>query len=182
MGLQSGLLKGKRVRLTAVTTDDLPTMAAWWTDADFLRLYDSMPAFPQSVAQLAKRLEDGEQGKTNFMFGIRPLNEDKLLGLVELDGIIWPHGTSSLSIAIGEQVERGKGYGYEAMTLLLDFAFRELNLHRVFLTVFSYNAAAITMYEKLGFTHEGTHREHLQRDGQRFDMLLYGILQKEWID
>jgi RimJ/RimL family protein N-acetyltransferase len=180
MGLQGGLLRGERVRLTAVTKDDLPTMAGWWADADFLRLYDSMPAFPQSVAQLAKRLEDSEQGKTNFMWGIRPLGNEKLLGLVELDGIIWPHGTSAVSIAIGEQAERSQGYGGEAMTLVLDFAFRELNLHRVFLTVFSYNRAAIAMYEKLGFTREGAHREHLQRDGQRFDMLLYGMLRREW--
>lgn len=178
--LQSNLLKGEQVRLTAVTADDLPTMVVWWADADFLRLYDSSPAWPQSVAQLAKRLEDSEQGKTNFLLGIRPLHEDKLLGMVELDGIIWPHGTSAVSIAIGEQAERGKGYGREAMSLILDFAFRELNLHRVFLTVFSYNTAAMAMYEKLGFTHEGTHREHLQRDGQRFDMLLYGILSEEW--
>jgi hypothetical protein len=48
-------------------------------------------------------LEDSEQEKTNFLFGIRPLHKDKLLGLVELDGIIWPHGTTAVSIAIGEQ-------------------------------------------------------------------------------
>jgi RimJ/RimL family protein N-acetyltransferase len=179
--LQRGLLRGERVRLTAVTADDLPSMAVWWADADFLRLYDSSPAFPRAVAQLAMRLVDCVLGKTNFLFGIRPLDSDKLLGLIELDGIIWPHGTSAVSIAIGEQAERGKGYGREAMGLVLDFAFRELNLYRVFLTVFNYNTAAMSMYEKLGFTHEGTHRQHLQRDGQRFDMLLYGLLGHEWL-
>ena len=181
MGLQSGLLRGERVRLTAVTSDDLPTMAVWWADADFLRLYDSLPALPQSAKQLAGRLENSEQGKTNFLLGIRPLAEDKLLGLIELDGIMWSHGTSYISIAIGDKAERGKGLGREAMSLMLDFAFHELNLHRVFLTVFSYNTAAIAMYEKLGFTREGAYREHLQRDGQRFDMLLYGILRREWM-
>ena len=180
MGLQSGLLRGKRVRLTAVTKDDLPTLAGWWRDADFLRLYDSVPAFPQSVEQLEKRLDDDEQGRTNFMMGIRPLHKEKLLGLIELDGIMWAHGTAALSIAIGEAGERGRGHGTEAMGLMLDFAFRELNLHRVFLTVFGYNTAAIAMYEKLGFTLEGTYREHLQRDGQRFDMLLFGMLCGEW--
>jgi RimJ/RimL family protein N-acetyltransferase len=66
------------------------------------------------------------------------------------------------------------------MELLLDFAFNEINLHRVFLTVFSYNQRAIRLYEKLGFQREGIYREHLQRDGQRFDMLHYGILRREW--
>jgi RimJ/RimL family protein N-acetyltransferase len=179
MDLRSGLLRGKKVRLTAVTKGDLPTMMVWWSDTDFLRLYDSVPAWPQSVEQLEKRLDDEEQGRTNFTMGIRPLHKEKLLGLIELDGIMWTHGTSSVSIAIGDTGERGRGHGTEAMGLMLDFAFRELNLHRVFLSVFSYNTAAIALYEKLGFTREGSHREHLQRDGQRYDMLLYGILRRE---
>jgi RimJ/RimL family protein N-acetyltransferase len=63
---------------------------------------------------------------------------------------------------------------------MLDFAFRELNLHRVQLTVFAYNTAALALYEKLGFTREGIHREALHREGQRYDMILFGILRREW--
>ncbi len=66
------------------------------------------------------------------------------------------------------------------MRLLLTFAFDELNLHRVQLTVFSYNRPAIALYEKLGFQREGTFREFLQRDGRRHDMFLYGLLRREW--
>jgi RimJ/RimL family protein N-acetyltransferase len=67
------------------------------------------------------------------------------------------------------------------MTLALDFAFKELNLHRIQLTVYSYNPRAIRMYEKLGFQLEGTYREFLLRDGQHYDMLLYGLLSHEWL-
>ena len=87
---------------------------------------------------------------------------------------------SGVSIAIGEAKQWGKGYGYEAMQLVLRFAFDELNLHRVQLTVFCYNKRAIALYEKLGFQREGIHREHLQRDGRRYDMYLYGLLRSEW--
>jgi RimJ/RimL family protein N-acetyltransferase len=66
------------------------------------------------------------------------------------------------------------------MRLLLQFAFGELNLRRVQLTVFSYNTAAIRLYEKLCFQREGTFREFLQRDGQLYDMYLYGLLRREW--
>jgi RimJ/RimL family protein N-acetyltransferase len=62
----------------------------------------------------------------------------------------------------------------------LRFAFHELNLHRVCLTVFSYNAPAIALYERLGFVREGVYREHIERDGQHFDMLLFGLLRREW--
>ena len=44
----------------------------------------------------------------------------------------------------------------------------------------SYNERAIALYEKLGFQREGVHREHLQRDGRRYDMYLYGLLRSEW--
>jgi RimJ/RimL family protein N-acetyltransferase len=67
------------------------------------------------------------------------------------------------------------------MTLALDFAFKELNLHRIQLTVYSYNTRAIRMYEKLGFQLEGNYREYLLRDGQHYDMLLYGLLSHEWL-
>jgi len=66
------------------------------------------------------------------------------------------------------------------MQLALQFAFNELNLHRLQLTVFSYNDRAIALYEKLGFQREGVYREFLQRDGERHDMYLYGLLLREW--
>ena len=85
-----------------------------------------------------------------------------------------------LSIGIGDQSNRGKGYGSEAMRLIIDYAFFELNLHRIQLTVFDYNQQAIALYERLGFQREGVFREFGQRDGKRYDMYLYGILYEEW--
>ncbi|HSO58507.1 MAG TPA: GNAT family protein, partial [Paenisporosarcina sp.] len=71
---------------------------------------------------------------------------------------------------------QGKGFGKDAMQLVMNYAFNELNLHRLSLTVFGYNQGAIKLYESLGFRHEGTYREFLQRDGKRHDMHLYGLL------
>ncbi|MEL7657044.1 MAG: GNAT family protein, partial [Bacillota bacterium] len=68
----------------------------------------------------------------------------------------------------------------EALRLLLRYAFDELNLYRVQLTVFSYNPGAIRLYEKLGFVREGVFREAVHRDGARHDMILYGLLRREW--
>lgn len=62
----------------------------------------------------------------------------------------------------------------------MDFAFRELNLHRLQLITISYNERAINLYEKLGFKREGVYREAVFRDGKRYDMYLYGILDREW--
>jgi RimJ/RimL family protein N-acetyltransferase len=161
---------------------DVPTIARWYRDTVFMRLFDAVAAHPQSEVEILRRLEKWREDDNGFTFAVRPVDEgdDTLLGLIELDGILWPHGVCGISIAIGDRANWGHGYGREAVRLALAFAFDELNLHRVTATVFSYNQRSIALFEKLGFRHEGAFREFLQRDGERHDMLLYGLLRPEW--
>jgi RimJ/RimL family protein N-acetyltransferase len=174
------LLRGERIRLSALTKDDVPTITRWYDNAEFARLYESTPAAPRPPASVEEWVSNlGKTGEA-FSFGIRLLEDDRLIGMLELDEIEWAHGSGGLSLAIGEPEYWGKGYGSEALALALRFAFDELNLHRVELTVFAYNQRAIAMYEKLGFVREGVFRERIHRDGQRHDMYLYGLLRHEW--
>jgi RimJ/RimL family protein N-acetyltransferase len=177
---ETKLLFGPNVRLTALGLHDLPLLVQWYQDAEFLRLLDAVPAAPRSEGALREWFEERQKGRDGFLFGVRLHEGDQLIGVVELDGILWNQQVSWLSIGIGDAGRRGQGYGAQALRLALDFAFRELNLHRVQLTVFSYNTAAIALYEKLGFQREGAFREFLHRDGQRHDMYLYGLLRREW--
>ncbi|PKO21452.1 MAG: GNAT family N-acetyltransferase [Chloroflexi bacterium HGW-Chloroflexi-1] len=178
--LSVNILRGKTVRLTAVNKADLPTLVRWYQDAGLLRLWNADAAVPRSEAELVKWLDEEEKKPNGYRFAIRPLEGDDLLGYVEIDGILWPHQVGWLSIGIGDRTNWGQGYGREATELGLNFAFGELNLHRLQLTVFEYNARAIALYEKLGFRREGVYREFMQRDGQRYDMYLYGLLRPEW--
>ena len=68
----------------------------------------------------------------------------------------------------------------EAVRLLLDFAFRDLNLHRVYLHVFDTNAAAIRIYEKVGFVREGVLRQAAHIDGRYVDVMVMSILREEY--
>lgn len=179
-------LSGSRVRLTSWLPQDLPALARWYQQSDFLRLLDARPAYPYSETFLGQWLEERQKSNDAFIFAVRPVStepnapaNDSLLGYVELDGILWNHQVSWISLAIGEE-HWGQGYGYEAMQLALSFAFEELNLHRIQLTVFSYNDRAIALYEKLGFQREGVYRQFVQRSGDRHDMYLYGLLRPEW--
>jgi RimJ/RimL family protein N-acetyltransferase len=178
--MHSRLLLGSRVRLAALAPGDLPTIARWYADVEFMRLYDARPACPRTEAELARWFEELQKAKDTFAFAVRPLDSDDLIGTLELDGIMWPHGVCGIGIAIGDRANWGQGYGYEAAQLALGFAFNELNLHRVQATVFSYNERSIALFEKLGFRREGVYREFLQRDGERYHMLLYGLLDREW--
>jgi len=174
------LLHGDTIRLTALCLEDVPTLAAWDQDMEFLRLYDARPARPRSEAELAEWLAGRRKDSNTFIFGIRPTNDETLIGTVELDGILWHHGVCGLGIAIGDRANWGRGHGSEATQLALAFAFNELNLHRVTATVFAYNKRSINLVEKAGFRREGAFREFLERDGARHDMLLYGLLRPEW--
>jgi RimJ/RimL family protein N-acetyltransferase len=173
-------LRGIRIRLAAVTQDDLSTIARWRSDGQMMRYFDAVPAVPPSPAQLETWLQNAQASTTGYLFGIRLLENDRLLGLLEVDGIIWSQRVAWLSLFIGHPEDRGKGYATDAMEVTLRLAFHELNLHRLQLSIFAYNASSIALAERLGFVREGVFREFLERDGQRHDMLLYGLLRHEW--
>ena len=177
---KSNMLQGEKIRLTAVSNDDVTTIASWYEDTVFSRMFDATPARPRSKDYWLNWLKQQEKGTDNFLFAIRPIDGNTLLGYVQLEDFLWPHQNCWLSIGLGDKTNWGKGYGREAIELTLKFAFYELNLHRIQLTVFSYNERAIALYESFGFKREGVFREHLQRDGHRYDMHLFGLLRHEW--
>jgi RimJ/RimL family protein N-acetyltransferase len=178
--ITSNLLRGEKIRLTAVENRDIATMARWWEDDAFLRNYDTLPAAPKTEDQLSRLISD-EQGSSNgYLFGIRPLDDETIIGLLELSGIQWSHGTAYIGLGLGDAAHRGRGLGEDALRVGLRFGFDELNLHRIWLTVIGYNARAIALYERLGFVREGAYREHVARDGSRYDMVVFGLLRSEW--
>ncbi|CAG0940453.1 diamine N-acetyltransferase [Anaerolineae bacterium] len=179
----NNILEGKLVRLVAANSEkDAETTARWSRDSEYARLLDSDPARVNSVSQakegIKKWMENDDPHSFGFM--IRARADDRLIGFVGLGGISWTHGDAWIGIGIGEREYWGKGYGTDAMRTLLQFAFAELNLHRVSLNVFEYNPRAIRSYEKAGFTIEGRVRGCLNRDGKRYDAFWMGILREEW--
>lgn len=108
--------------------------------------------------------------------------EGSHIGNIGLGDVDWRNRKAALGIAIAEKEYWGRGYGTDAVMTLLDFAFNEMNLHRVHLSVFEFNRRAIRCYEKCGFRHEGREREAFFRDGRYHDSLLMGILREEFIN
>ena len=176
----SNLLTGTQVYLTSLTRHDMPVVAEWYQNTEFMRLFDSGPAYPKTEETLIRWLEEDEKKNTIFPFAVRRVENGLLIGLVVIDDVEWNNRVGGLAIGLGDSAHWGKGYGSEAVQLALAFAFNELNLHRLQLGVFSYNKRAIALYEKLGFQKEGVHREYILRDGRRFDIYLYGLLRPEW--
>ena len=177
----TGRLVGAHVRLGMVRDADIDRLVGMADDTSAARLGDSDPAFPWPEANLrewwtARLADEGVR-----VFAIRLLDASStLLGTITLSGIDHANRVAQLGMSLPDPERWGHGYGTEAVELLLGFAFDDMNLHRVEMGVFAFNARAIACYEGVGFVHEGTHREYLRRDGQRHDMHLYGILEHEW--
>ncbi|MCS0672646.1 GNAT family N-acetyltransferase [Cytobacillus firmus] len=176
--ISSTILSGKRIILGSFIEDDIKKVIQWHADENIMRNMDALPVKPKQEMEIKKWVDECPQD--TFRFSLRLKEANELIGYAELNGILWPHRTSWITIAIADEAEWGKGYGKEAMQCLIRYAFMELNLYRLQLSVFSYNTRAKTLYESLGFQREGCYREFLERDGKRHDMYLYGLLRKEW--
>lgn len=177
MSLQP-LFIGSLVRLAAQDKADHETLAQWTKDDEYMRMLDADAVRPMS-REAVDKFQEKFDNPNNYEFRIRTLTDDTLIGFVALE-VQWSCQNAWFAIGIGNPDYRGKGYGTDALHLALRYAFHELGLYRVSLNVFSYNTRAIRVYERAGFTREGVLREILYRDGQRWDMLYYGILRHEW--
>jgi RimJ/RimL family protein N-acetyltransferase len=179
----SDLTVGKLVRLAALNAKiDAEEFARWDNDVDYLRHLVSSPIIPGSARKIKEIIEKAQSDDSNtVIYSVRSLAEDKLIGFVAFDGIDWQHGDTYVGIGIGHPAYRGKGYGTDALRVMLRYGFQELNLYRVQLNVFSYNERAIKSYLKVGFVTEGRQRGMLLRDGQRRDFVYMSVLRNEWM-
>lgn len=171
------LFTGRLLRLATPQPEDADTFARWSTDDMYGRLLDDDPVRPLAPGHFSYF---NSSSSDSFYFHLRTLDQDQLIGFVVLFNIKWASQTAEMAIGIGEPQYRGKGYGSDALSLLLRYAFDELNLYRIGLSVMRYNEAAIRAYERAGFMLEGARRGMVQRAGQRHDLVLYGILRDEW--
>lgn len=172
-------LRGELVRLTLLHEDkDIEKWAGWFHNAEYQRMLESGPSMLWSPKQIKEWIE---KDNANFtLFGIRTLTEDALIGFVDLSGFDWVARHAWVAIGVGDPGYWGRGYGTDAMRMLLRYAFHVLNLNRVNLTVFEYNQRAYQSYIKCGFREEGRGRQVLYRFEKRWDIIHMGILREEW--
>lgn len=181
--MNNNLLTGKLTSLVAADPDTVgERIAKWWSDSEFSRLFDLDSALPRNTKRMQEQIREyaDKQRLGNFPFLIRCLSDERIIGQAGLWDAFSPHQHTWVSIGIGERELWGEGCGSDAMQLLLGFAFRELNLHRVNLGTFGYNPRAIRAYVKVGFVHEGALRASIKRDGERWQDVFMGILRSEW--
>mgnify|MGYP001120959968 CR=1 FL=1 len=174
------MILGDKVRLRPVERDDLPRFVEWFGDPEVRRhlaLY-----LPFSLAQEERWFEsllDRLERNQDVLLAIETVGGIQI-GNVGLHSVNWKDRSAELGIVIGEKSYWGKGYGADAVLTMLRMAFREMNLHRVFLRVDVDNERAIRCYEKAGFQRDGTLREAVFREGAYIDQHVMSILKSEF--
>ncbi|MNI77853.1 Spermidine N(1)-acetyltransferase [compost metagenome] len=107
-------------------------------------------------------------------------DNDEVIGDTAIQDMDRGNRTANLRIAIGDPEHQGKGYGREALLLMLDYGFGILNLHRIELEVYTYNKRAAHVYESVGFVREGVRRQTLYYNHEYHDVIVMSMLENEY--
>lgn len=161
-------LKGTQVYLRAITLSDATEEYVQWVNDPEVTKGLATGVYPSGIENLKSYITGVINDPNAIMFAVCDL-EGVHIGNIKLDRFDHIAKTAELGLMIGNKSYWGKGIGSEMCRLILEYAFKELNLRKVSLTVFSNNPAAIKLYQKLGFEIEGTLKQHVFAEGEFHD-------------
>ena len=174
------MLQGEKVLLRALSRADLPRIWAFNNDLEVELAGGGDPPMPQSLERLQAEFdrEAAKGGRDNASFAIEA--DGVVIGTCGLRDFSEAHRTCELGISIGDKDYWGKGYGRDAVRLLVEHAFRHRNMRKVFLRVWGTNERGIRAYRAVGFVEEGRLRQHVWSAGSYVYLVLMGVLRHEW--
>jgi RimJ/RimL family protein N-acetyltransferase len=170
---------GERVALGPLLADLLPLYGRWINDFSTIRML-GLPPIPVTTEKERDWYEGRARAENDLMFTIYERETLRPIGNTGLHGLDHRNRSASFGIIIGEPECRGKGYGTETTSLMLDYAFTALGLHNVMLTVFPFNPAGLRAYEKAGFRQVGRRRECRVMGGKVYDEIYMDCLASEF--
>ncbi len=179
MDLDGKMIQGKTIHLRPLARTDVGPITRWHNDPEIMALFALTKTGPKEYwsAWLEKRLGSPDA----IYFGIVRNSDGRLIGHIHLEEIYWSHRLCrDLGILIGEKEEWSKGFGTEAMELLIQYAFEEAGFHRLELMTFDFNKRGMRVWEKCGFRKEGVMRRARLASGEWHDLVFYAILEDEY--
>lgn len=172
-------LLGDRIYLSPISIEDAEKFTEWMNDFEVTD-YTGRSGAIMSLEGERKYLQENSNPEATF--SIITLNEDKLIGTVGLERVDHMNRTAILGIFIGDKEYLSKGYGTEAIKLLLDYGFNYMNLHSIKLNLMSFNQRALKCYKKCGFNETGRIRENKFINGRYYDTIIMDILENEFAE
>jgi len=171
--------EGQKVILRGLAPTDLEHLIKWSKDPEIRRLTaETEPLTPETARQFLKTIKTD---KNRIWFMILDKATLKPIGECGLLRIFKPWKTADLTMIIAEKGYWGKGASIEAMSLLVDFAFKDLALHRLAVGVVEFNTRAIEFYKKFGFREEGRQRDGYLLDDGYHDFVMMSMLVEDYL-
>ena len=159
-------------------TNDAEKYTEWLNDMEILwnlQLYCGAISLENEKTFLSNLSKDHN-------YSIIDMETEELIGNCGFMDIDHINQTSEAGIFIGNKKIWNKGYGTEALSLLIDYGFKALNFHNIMLRVYEYNKGAIKSYEKIGFKKIGKRREALHRNLEKHNIVYMDILPDEFYE
>lgn len=176
------MIKHENVILRAVQKSDSENYLKWINDPETNFYRGLYPPTSEVVAQ-AWVQEQLHQTTEKISLAIEKLDGDKstgAIGFVGLRGACPRSRRAEIWIYLGDKTQWGHGYGLNSIQAVCNYAFTEMNLHRLWLECDPEHAAGVRCYEKVGFVREGTQREAYYRRGAFRDTIIMGLLRPDW--
>lgn len=174
--LTAASLRNATVTIGPLLPEDTGQLFVWMNDVDAARL--DLAFRPMDWLAFKSWLDELPRSNAVVLFAIRAIFAPQIAGFVVFKNIQPVHRSAELGIRIGNETDRGKGYGKAALALALRYAWNHLNLHRVSLTVFAHNARAIAAYRSVGFKEEGLLNDAAYIDGEWVDVVVMAALRR----
>jgi RimJ/RimL family protein N-acetyltransferase len=171
------MIKGRTVNLRRLGLGDLPEIFRWWQDPELMRHYDELPL--NMPLELEQELQTN-LSSTNRVDFIIETKKGESIGRVFLRKISWKDRHTELHIMVGEKDKRRMLFGAEAEFLLLFYAFRQLNMHKVYARVMEYAKDSERLVREIGFVKEAVPRKSIYQKGRYWDLYIYGLLDREF--
>lgn len=171
------MLEGDRVRLRSLRAEDTKVLWEYWSDLDMSARASNQPPRPYSLEQTQALFEEFAKKEDLMRFAIEV--EGEVVGDCSLHDVDRHNRCCEVGISLGKP-HWSKGYGQEALRLLVDYAFRHHNMHRVGLEALADDPRAVGCYRKVGFVEEGTLRKRDWAFGEYHDVMIMSIMADEW--
>jgi RimJ/RimL family protein N-acetyltransferase len=170
------LLEGKNVNLRVMEKDDLPQFVEWVNKPEVFGEYN--PLHQMFKTEVEKMLDNPSDIKPFF---IEKKDGSKIGFIVHFHVLHMGTGTKQLEIGYSlVPSERGKGYGTEALEIMVDYLFLSKDVMRIQVQTDLRNVVSQKVIEKIGFKKEGTLRKNFFMRGELRDCYIYSILREEW--
>ena len=172
------ILKSETIYLRPITLNDVNDNYLSWLHDDEVMMGIATSGY--NLENLKKYVIERIENPEIAFFAICSNENNEHIGNVKIDFHDKKASVSELGLLIGNKNYWGKGVGYEACKLAIDYGFYKMNLRKIYLAVYENNLNAKRLYEKLGFKLEGTLRKHVMANGELCDKYLMGIFREEF--